>query len=252
MRKPIIAANWKMNKTIEEAEAFTRDFIGRFDSFPPDREIVLIPPSIAIFKVREAVKNTPIHIGAQNVHQEPAGAYTGELSAGMLNAAGCEYVVIGHSERRCYFSESNYLCNVKIHAAFSAGLTPIYCIGETLEQRENDVILPVVEIQVREGLIGLTAEDAAKVVIAYEPVWAIGTGRTATTDQAQEVHASIRQILAESFNKETAQQIRIQYGGSVKPANIDDLMAMPDIDGALVGGAGLDPESFANIVLFKK
>ena len=251
MRKSILAANWKMNKTVQEALAFVETFKALVQDAPKDREIVLIPPFLSIAAVGSALAGTAIDLGAQNMHQEPGGAYTGEISTAMLVAQKVLYVVIGHSERRQFFHETNQSCNAKIHAAFQAGLVPIYCIGETLEQREGGITLPLMEIQVREGLTGLSARQASQIVIAYEPVWAIGTGKTATTDQTQEVHGAIRHVLKGVFDESVSQAVRIQYGGSVKPSNVDDLMSMPDIDGALVGGAGLEPESFARIALYK-
>lgn len=251
MRKPILAANWKMNKTPAQAIAFVEDFLPRLDAMPADREAVLIPTLLALPAVQTAIQGSAVQLGAQDVHPEKKGAYTGEVSAPMLAEAGCHYVVIGHSERRQYFHETNTSCNRKIHAAFAEGLVPIYCIGETLKQRENGVTHPLVEIQVREGLAGLLPEQVGRIVLAYEPVWAIGTGVTATTDQAQQVHASLRAVLAGIFGSDVANQVRIQYGGSVKPENVDELMKMEDIDGALVGGASLDPQSFSRIVLFK-
>lgn len=251
MRKSVIAANWKMNKTGTEATEFMHKFLPMVQNMPEDREIVIFPAAIALSRVGETLKGTQVFLGAQNMHFENKGAFTGELSATMLLDEGCRYVIVGHSERRMFFGESNQICNRKIHAAFNAGLTPIYCIGETLEQREQEITLPLVEIQVREGLAGLSTNQVGMMVIAYEPVWAIGTGKTATTDQAQQVHASIRNVLKNIYDKQTADLVRIQYGGSVKPANADELMSMPDIDGALVGGASLDPESFARIALFE-
>jgi triosephosphate isomerase (TIM) len=250
MRIPLLAANWKMNKTNEEAFSFINTFLPMIES-AANRETLIIPPFPSLGLVKNELTDSAVALGAQNLHQEKSGAYTGETSAEMLLAVGCTYVLVGHSERRQFFGESNFSCNEKIHAAFKAGLTPIYCIGETLEQREQETTLPVVEIQIKDGLKGLDPETAANIVIAYEPVWAIGTGLTATTEQAQEVHAAIRDLLRNRFGKEAAEAIRIQYGGSVKPGNVDELMAMPDIDGALVGGAALDPDSFARIVMFE-
>ncbi len=251
MRKPILAANWKMNKTPKEAMEFCKDFAVAVKDHLDDREALIVPTALCVLAVADSLSGSAVTYGIQNIHDKPSGAYTGELSAPMAKAVGATYVIVGHSERRQYFGETNLGCNEKIHAIFNEGLTPIYCIGESLEQQEQGVTLPLVEIQVREGLAGLSKDQVAKIVLAYEPIWAIGTGKTATTEQAQQVHASIRGLLSTIFDEETAQAVRIQYGGSVKPGNVDDLMAMPDIDGALVGGASLDPESFARIVLFE-
>lgn len=251
MRKSIMAANWKMNKTSTEATEFAQQFLPLVSDLSDDCEVIIFPASTAIPAVNQVVKGSNVLLGAQNMHFEKSGAFTGELCSAMLIDEGCKYVIVGHSERREYFGETNQLCNKKIHAVFEAGLRPIYCIGETLEQREQRITLPLVEIQVRQGLASLSPEQVEQVVIAYEPVWAIGTGKTATTEQAQQVHASIRQVLEMLYDEKTAAKVRIQYGGSVKPANVDELMSMPDIDGALVGGASLDPESFARIALFE-
>jgi triosephosphate isomerase len=202
--------------------------------------------------VFEVIKSSPIRLGAQNLHWEKSGAYTGEVSALMLKDAGCGYVIIGHSERRIYFYENNLTINKKILSALTSGLTPIVCVGETLEEREKKQTFEVIRCQIKEGLVGLTGAQILELVIAYEPVWAIGTGKTATPEQANEVHAFIRQLLTEDFNDRVSSQIRIQYGGSVKPDNIKSLMDQKDIDGVLVGGASLDADSFTRIVKFKE
>ncbi|NLH47562.1 MAG: triose-phosphate isomerase [Myxococcales bacterium] len=248
-RRPILAGNWKMHmltgEAIQLAGALAKE-VGELT----DRDVVLIPPFTALAAVHGAIAGTRIGLGAQNGHWEPKGAFTGEISMPMIKDAGCQYVTIGHSERRQYFGETNQSCRAKIQAALVAGLTPIYCLGETLEQREANRTFQVVETQLAEGLAGFNADELATLVIAYEPVWAIGTGKTATPEQAQEVHAFIRGRLAEAFGPARAEATRIQYGGSVKPDNVDELMAKPDIDGALVGGAALKADGFARIVKF--
>jgi triosephosphate isomerase (TIM) len=214
-----------------------------------DVEVVLIPPFTAIAALAALSDRAPfIRLGAQNLHWEKSGAFTGEISAGMLRALYVKYVVVGHSERRLLFGESDAVINRKVRAALEAGLRPILCVGETLQQRENDEVEKVLEHQLREGLRDVSPKDFSEVVIAYEPVWAIGTGRTATSDQAQAAHAFARRILAAVSDHAIAERVRIQYGGSVKPENTEELMRKPDIDGALVGGASLDPRSFAQII----
>jgi triosephosphate isomerase len=247
-RKKIIAGNWKMNKTVAEARALVEDLlrdIGKFD----EAEIVLCPPFTALAAVSEllnAVSN--IRLGAQNMHEAASGAYTGEISAGMLRDLYVRYVIIGHSERRQYFHEDDALVNRKAKAALAAELRPIICIGETLPQRESHHWKKVLETQIQGGLSGFNDKDFADVVIAYEPVWAIGTGKTATPAQAQEAHEFIRKVLASTFGNQAAERIRIQYGGSVKPENALELLSQPDIDGALVGGASLDARGFTAII----
>jgi len=250
MRKPIIAANWKMHKTITETEEFIERFLKETGEALLSRqvEVVLIPPFTALQKAADAVKGSAVKIGAQNMYWEEKGAYTGEISPVMLKDTGCTYVVLGHSERRQYFGETNEWVNRKVKAAFANGLIPIVCVGEKLVQREAGATERVVREQVENSLAGLDAGQIASIVIAYEPVWAIGTGRTASEEDAQRVNEFIRGILAEMAGREAAERARIQYGGSVKPANVKGLMAQPDVDGALVGGASLDPESFAAIV----
>ena len=250
MRKTIIAGNWKMYKTIVEAielsNGLKREFFNLADN--ENIEVVLCPPFTALSEVSEVIANSCMKLGAQNTHWKEEGAFTGEVSCPMLKEAGCSFVIIGHSERRQLFGETNETVNLKIKAALKHGLTPIMCVGETLEQREKNKTFDVLTDHVTNGLVGLSALEAAKIIIAYEPVWAIGTGKTATPQQAQEVHAFIRQLLLKLFNKETASGLRIQYGGSVKPENITELMKQTDIDGALVGGASLTVASFAAIV----
>jgi len=251
MRRPIIAGNWKMNKTIDQS----LDLVTKLKSEVAqvnDVDIVLCPPFTSLFVVGKAIRGTNISLGAQNLHWEEKGAYTGEVSAGMLTNVGCQYVIIGHSERRQFFAETNQSVNRKVKTASKFGFTPIMCVGEKLEERERGVTEGVVREHITRGLEGLSGEEVLKIVIAYEPVWAIGTGKTAIPDQAQEVHSFIRGLLRELYDEVTASQVRIQYGGSVKPDNISDIMKEPDIDGALVGGASLDAKSFAQIIKYER
>ncbi len=248
MRKKIIAANWKMNMTQGESEAFITTFlreIGDFDAV----EIVLVPPFTSIPKVSELLTQTQnIKLGAQNMYWERSGAFTGEISPAMLRELFVRYVVLGHSERRALFGETDEIVNRKMHAAYEQVLRPILCVGETLPQRERGEVESVLGQQLRGSLAKVDAKELQETVIAYEPVWAIGTGKTASAAQAQEAHAFIRKTLGEISDKATAEKVRIQYGGSVKPDNARELLSQPDIDGALVGGASLDPRSFAQIV----
>lgn len=250
MRKPIIAGNWKMHKTVGEALALVRELCG-ITAGVTDVEIVICPTFTALYPVRMAICEGPLRLGAQNMHWEAQGAFTGEIAPAMVKEVGCTYVIIGHSERRQYFGETDDTVNKKVKAAFANELIPIMCVGETLEQREAGITEGVVGRQVRQGLTGLSAEQVAEMVIAYEPVWAIGTGRTASSEDANAVCRFIRQVVAELTGAESAEKVRIQYGGSVKGENIAELMAKSDIDGALVGGASLDADSFAKIVKFK-
>src|SRR5881394_3169730 len=248
MRKKIVAANWKMNMTQGEATAFVSTFLLEIGE-SRDVEIVLVPPFTAIAAVNAALENAQhVKVGAQNMHWERSGAFTGEISPAMLRDLFVRYVVLGHSERRTLFGETDEMVNRKVRAAHEATLRPIVCIGETLEQRDKGNVEKILSIQLRGSLAGLTPKELQETVIAYEPVWAIGTGRNATPQQAQEAHAFIRKTLREMSDEATADRIRIQYGGSMKPENARDLMTQPDIDGALVGGASLDPRSFAQIV----
>lgn len=249
MRKPIIAANWKMHKTTGEARTFLGDFAPRVAG-ATETEIVICPPFTSLVAVGEGIRGTNIALGAQNLYHEPQGAFTGEISAAMLRDLGCQYVIIGHSERRQYFGETDDSVTQKVKAAYTHGLTPILCVGETLQERDAGETRMVVRRQMEKPLVVLTADQATRLVIAYEPVWAIGSGRAATLEDANEVSAYIRRIIANIFGDQVAQAVRIQYGGSVKPANIGQFMAQPDIDGALVGGASLEAESFAGIVKF--
>jgi triosephosphate isomerase len=250
-RTPLLAGNWKMWGTRSEAAALSTALtavVGR----TPGREVMIAPPFTALEVVRSVLDGSAIQLGAQNLHWEPKGAFTGEISAAMLVEAGCTYVIIGHSERRQLFGETNETVNKRLHAALAAALTPVVCVGETLQERDADATVQVVERQVVAGLAGISPAALAKSVVAYEPVWAIGTGKTATPAQAQEVHRTIRDQLAKVADQDTADLVRILYGGSVKPDNIDSLMAEPDVDGALVGGASLVAEQFIRIVQFEE
>ena len=248
MRTPFIAANWKMYKTVLDAVSFVKEFRGMVKDMT-DVEIVLAPPFTALHAVAEAARSSNVGVAGQNMHWEREGAYTGEISAGMLKEAGAEYAIIGHSERRRLFHETDETVNRKMVAALGAQLTPIVCIGETLEEREGNQTLSVLDRQIKAGLDGLTGDQVASLVIAYEPVWAIGTGRNATPLQAGEAHAHIRSRLRQWFGGPAADQCHVIYGGSVKPDNIHDLVMLPDVDGALVGGASLDVQAFADIVM---
>ena len=247
MRIPFVAANWKMYKTIHEAFAFTREFALIVKDIV-DVEIVLAPPSTALHTVAEAARNSRIGVAGQNLYWEREGAFTGEVSAGMLKEAGAEYAIIGHSERRRLFAETDANVNRKVTAALAADLTPIVCVGETLEERDRNETLAVLDRQIKAGLDGLTGDQVASLVIAYEPVWAIGTGRNATPEQAGEAHAHVRSRIRQWFGGNAADQCHVIYGGSVKPDNIGELILLPDVDGALVGGASLDVRAFADIV----
>lgn len=247
MRKPIVAGNWKMNKTVAEAVELVNG-LKRELADCREVDVVLCPPFTALKAVADAVAGTRIDVGAQNMHWEKSGAYTGEVAADMLRELYCHYVILGHSERRSYFQETDAMVNRKTKAALAAGLHPIVCVGETLEQREAGATEKVVTAQVEGSLAGLSSREMVETVIAYEPVWAIGTGRTATPQQAQEVHALIRGLLRRLFDEHVAQSVRIQYGGSMKSSNARELLHQPDIDGGLVGGASLEAKSFADIV----
>jgi triosephosphate isomerase len=247
-RKPIIAGNWKMNKTPAEAV----ELVNALKPLVKDAkcDVVVCTPAVCLPAVSEAVKGTNIKVGAQNVHFKASGAYTGELSVDMLKAVGCEYVIIGHSERRQYFGETDETVNLRAKAAVEGGLTAIICVGEKLAEREAGYTDTLVSYQTKMALTGFTAEQLEKVVIAYEPVWAIGTGVTATDEQANETIGVIRKAVCEAFGEDAAAKIRIQYGGSMKPSNVKGLMAQPEIDGGLIGGASLKAEDFAQVVNF--
>jgi len=250
MRKPIIAGNWKLNKTIAEARELAAQLAEKLNGID-DREVIIAPVYTALSAVAEVIENSPIQLAAQNCYPETTGAFTGEISPQFLQDAGCQYVIIGHSERRQLMAETDHFINQKMIKVLEAGLKPILCIGETLQERENDQMLKILSKQIKGGLANLTAEQMSTVVIAYEPVWAIGTGKTASAEQAQDAHSFIRGLLQELFNPEVTEQTRILYGGSVKPDNVDSLMTQKDIDGALVGGASLKVEDFVRIVQFK-
>lgn len=246
-RKLIIAGNWKMNKTVAESLDLANGLVRELKEVK-EVDIAICPPFTALSEVSKAVIDSNIRIGAQNMSQNGYGAHTGEIAAGMLKEFSTKYVILGHSERREYQRESDELIAAKAKAAHEAGLKPIVCVGEQLEERESGNTENVVGTQVRGSLAGLTTEEMLGTVIAYEPVWAIGTGKTATAEQAQEVHAFIRNLLADLFDADTAKAVRIQYGGSVKPDNARELMSQPDVDGALVGGASLDVRVFSELI----
>ena len=247
MRIPIIAGNWKMYKTVADTVKYVKEFRGMVKDIS-DVEIVIAPPFTAVHAAAEAARNSNVIIAAQDLYWEREGAFTGEVSAQMVREAGAEYVIIGHSERRTLFGETDTMVNQKTVAAFATGLTPIVCIGETLDQRDRNETLAVLDRQITNGLEGLTGEQLAQLVIAYEPVWAIGTGRTATPAQAGEAHTHIRGRLRQWFGAEAADKCHVIYGGSVKPENAKDLVGQADVDGALVGGASLDIRAFFEII----
>lgn len=248
MRTPIIAGNWKMHYTVDEAVKVVEELKGLVKD--AKAEVVVCPTFVCLDAVKKAVAGTNIKVGAQNMHFEEKGAFTGEIAPGMLEAMGIDYVVLGHSERRAYFNETDEDIKKKIAAAFAHNITPIVCYGESLEEREAGTTNSVIEAQIKVSLAGLSNEEASKVVIAYEPIWAIGTGKTATSEQANETIAAIRGMVAEMYGQEVADKVRIQYGGSVKPGTIKEQMGMSDIDGALVGGASLIASDFSQIVNF--
>ena len=252
MRRPLLAGNWKMYKTVAEAVALAQEIRAGLALPLKDRDVLVAPPFTALSAVSEALRGSGVLLGAQNMHWEREGAITGEISPVMLKDVGCAHVILGHSERRHIFGESDEMIARKTRAAVDNGLTPILCVGETLPERESSRTLEVVERQLERALRALTPDEASRAVVAYEPVWAIGTGRTATPDQAQEVHAFIRKRVGVTHGEPPAAALRILYGGSVKPDNVDGLMSQPDVDGALVGGACLKAESFLRIVHFKK
>ena len=246
-RRIFVAGNWKMNKNPAQADALATALKAALVN-QVSVDVAVAPPSLSIPAVVSRLQHTGIHVAAQNLHTAVSGAYTGELSGEMLRSAGCTYAIIGHSERRHVFGEDDAFINKKVHAAFRAGLLPIFCVGEKLSEREAGNAASVVTGQLAAGLAGLAADQLAAVTIAYEPVWAIGTGHTASPAQAQSMHATIRRWLADNFPAFVARQLRIQYGGSVKPHNAASLLSQPDIDGALVGGASLDADSFVSII----
>ena len=248
MRRKIAAGNWKMNKTPQEAKALIEELLPLVDS--DDVDVIFCVPFIDIPVAIELLKGSRISVGAQNMHFEDKGAFTGEISAKMLYESGVEYVIIGHSERRQYFAETNETVNLKLKKLLAGSIRPIMCCGESLEQRDSGVLFDFVKTQLEEGLAEISAEDVKRVVIAYEPIWAIGTGRTASPEQAEEMCAFIRQTLIDLYDEETADEVIIQYGGSVKPANATEIMNQDEIDGALVGGASLKAADFMQIIDF--
>ena len=248
MRRKVIAGNWKMNKTPSEAVALVNELKDLVKNDEVD--VVYCVPAIDIVPVVEAVKGTNVKVGAENMYFEESGAYTGEISAAMLKDAGVEYVIIGHSERRDYFKEDDVLLNKKVKKAIEAGITPILCCGETLEQREMGIAVDFIRLQIKSDLKDVAAADVANLVIAYEPIWAIGTGKTATSDQAEEICKAVRDCIREMYDDATAEKVRIQYGGSVNAGNAAELFTKPNIDGALVGGASLKAD-FGQIVNYK-
>jgi triosephosphate isomerase len=250
MRTPLLAGNWKMYKTVSEAQALVEALLRGLPDMA-GREALVCPPFTALHVVSGLTRGTPLSLGAQDVFYEAQGAYTGAISPTMLRDVGCTYAIVGHSERRQIFGENDALINRKLRAALSHGLRPIMCVGETKPQRDAGQAEAIVVGQVRAGLAEVSGAALPEMVVAYEPIWAIGTGDTATPADAQGMHATIRRTLAELYGTEAAEQVRIQYGGSVKPDNVDELMAQPDIDGALVGGASLTAESFLRIVGFR-
>ena len=248
MRKKIIAGNWKMNNDLQGSEKLIVELKNLLKDEKPNCDIIICPPFTSLSEASKLLKGSIIKLGAQNMHFEENGAFTGEVSASMLKSVGCEYVILGHSERRTIFNESDELINKKIKKALLSGLKPIFCVGELLEERENGSTNDVIKRQVLTGLEGISASDMNNIIIAYEPVWAIGTGKTATPDQAQEVHEFIRDLIEIEYSLEVANDITIQYGGSVKPDNAKELLSQKDIDGALVGGACLKADSFMGII----
>ena len=246
MRRPFVAGNWKMNLNRAEAEALAKTIVAGVSGNLV--EVGICPPAPYLDVVAAAAKGSSVGVGAQNMYHEADGAFTGEISAGMVSDIGCKYVILGHSERRHILGESNSDVNKKLVAALAGGLIPIICVGESLEQRENGKTLSVIQEQFDGSFTGISASDMQKCVVAYEPVWAIGTGKVATPDQAEEVHADLRNLMQQRYNAQTAEAVRIQYGGSVKPDNAVELLSQPNIDGALVGGAALKADSFLAII----
>lgn len=247
LRKKVIAGNWKMNKTMQEARDFIKEVVGKIEA-SDQVEAVVCAPFPYLPALVEAVKGSPVKVGAQTMHYEESGAFTGEVSPNMLVDIGVSHVILGHSERREYFAETDETVNKKVHAALSQNLTPILCVGESLEQREAGETKSQVERQVKAALEGVSKADLSRVIIAYEPIWAIGTGKTASSEDANEVCAHVREVLASIYSQEVADQVVVQYGGSVSPDNVEELLATSDIDGALVGGASLEVDSFLQLV----
>lgn len=250
MRKKIVAGNWKMNKTLDEALALTSELVNMIkDEVNSDVQVILCTPSLYLTTLKSYVENSPlVALGAQNCYEKASGAFTGEISAPMIKSIGIEYVIIGHSERRQYFGESNAQLAEKVNISLENGLVPLFCCGESLQQRQNEDFIGFVKNQIEESLFHLSAEDFGKVVIAYEPIWAIGTGLTASSEQAQDMHAALRAHVASKYGQEVADNTSILYGGSVSSANAEELFACPDVDGGLVGGASLKSREFVNII----
>ena len=248
MRKKVIAGNWKMHYDLSESQNLISKLTSGLSGKKYNCDVIICPPFTSLSEASSLIKDTPVKLGAQNMYFQESGAYTGEISAKMLKSVGCEYVILGHSERRTIFKESDGLINEKITAALKAGLKPIFCIGETLEERENGKEKEVLKRQLSGGLDEISLDEMKQIIIAYEPVWAIGTGRTATPAQAEEMHDYIRNYIQDDFNTETAENLIIQYGGSVKPDNARELLSQQNIDGALVGGACLKADSFIGII----
>ncbi len=250
-RKALIAGNWKMHTTLAEAEALAQA-VAEAAAGVNDREVMIAPPFTALARVASVLEGSPVILGAQNVCWEEKGAFTGEISPLMLQDVGCRMAIVGHSERRHIYGEDNAMVNRRLAGALAFGLVPVLCIGETLDEREAGRTLSVLEAQIREGLAGIALQSAGQLVVAYEPVWAIGTGKTASEEQAQEAHAFVRSVLGGMYEKSIASQIRILYGGSVNAGNVDNLMRQQDVDGALVGGASLKADSFRRIIHFQE
>jgi len=248
MRKTVIAGNWKMNNDLAQSEKLIVELKNLLQNEKINCDVIVCPPFTSLSEASNLLKGSQIKLGAQNMHFEENGAFTGEVSASMLKSVGCEYVILGHSERRAIFGESNETINKKIKKALSAGLKPIFCVGELLEERENGTTNDVVKKQILKGLAEISADDMKNIIVAYEPVWAIGTGKTASPAQAQEVHEFIRDLIEITYSLEVANDLVIQYGGSVKPDNAKELISQKDIDGALVGGACLKADSFMGII----
>ena len=248
MRKKVIAGNWKMNNDLAESQNLITKLTGGLSNLKLNCDVIISPPFTSLSEASTLIKNTVVKLSAQNMFYEDNGAYTGEISAPMLKSVGCEYVIIGHSERRTIFKETDEMINKKIKKALEHKLKVIFCVGETLEEREKSITMQVIRTQVNSGLSGISEESMKEIIVAYEPVWAIGTGRNATPQQAQEVHKFIRDFIANKFSTPTADNLTIQYGGSVKPDNAADLLSQPDVDGALVGGACLKADSFIAII----
>ena len=248
MRKKVIAGNWKMNNDLTESQNLITKLTSGLSNLKLNCDVIICPPFTSLSEASTLIKNTPVKLGAQNMFFEDSGAYTGEISAAMLKSVGCEYIIIGHSERRTIFKETDEMINKKIKKALEHQLKIIFCVGETLQEREKSITMQVIRTQVNSGLSGISEESMKEIIVAYEPVWAIGTGENATPQQAQEVHKFIRDFVGNKFSTSTSENLTIQYGGSVKPDNAVDLLSQPDVDGALVGGACLKADSFIEII----